>query len=99
MNKNGLVNKTVEMKKLKNIFFLSCYKATELIEKKLNFRLSAKERMMLKMHKMMCSACTLYEKQSTFLEQGLSGKPDKEYSQEEIRKLKIDISKKLSDLR
>lgn len=87
------------MKKFMNILFLSCYKATELIEKKLNFRLSAKERMQLKIHKMMCSACTLYEKQSTFLEQGLSGKPDKEYSQEEIRKLKIIISEKLSDLK
>ena len=99
MNKIGLVSKTVEMKKFMNILFLSCYKATELIEKKLNFRLSAKERMQLKIHKMMCSACTLYEKQSTFLEQGLSGKPDKEYSQEEIRKLKIIISEKLSDLK
>ena len=87
------------MKKLMNIFFLSCYKATELIERKLNFKLSVKERIQLKMHKMMCSACTLYEKQSTFLEQGLAGKPDKEYSQEEIRKLKIVISEKLSDLR
>lgn len=99
MNKIGLVSKTDEMKKFMNILFLSCYKATELIEKKLNFRLSAKERMKLKMHKMMCSACTLYEKQSTFLEQGLASKPDKEYSQEEIRKLKIVISEKLSDLR
>jgi hypothetical protein len=86
------------MKKMMNILFLSCYKATELIEKKLNFKLSVKERLQLKMHKMMCSACSLYEKQSALLEQGLSTKPDMEYSQEEIRKLKIIISEKLSDM-
>lgn len=87
------------MKKLMNILFLSCFKATELIEKKLNLRLSAKERMQLKMHKLMCSACTLYEKQSTLLEEGLAGKPKEEYSQEEIKKLKLLISGKISDLK
>lgn len=60
------------MKKLMHILFLSCLKATELIEKKLYFRLSFKEKLQLKMHKTMCDACTNYEKQSKFMDKALS---------------------------
>jgi hypothetical protein len=60
------------MKKLKNILFLSCKKASELIEKKIHFRLSFLEEIRLKIHKSMCDACTKYEKQSTFLEKAIS---------------------------
>ena len=84
------------MKKLSHILFLSCLKATELIEKKLHFHLSTKERLQLKMHKMMCTACTLYEKQSTFLEKGISLSPKEDSSPEDIRKLKLIISEKLT---
>ena len=59
------------MKKLMNILFLSCLKATALIEKKLDFRLSFSEKIRLKMHKMMCEACTLYEKQSNILDKAI----------------------------
>jgi hypothetical protein len=59
------------MKKLMHILFLSCLKSSELIEKKLHFRLSFRERMQLKIHKMMCDACTMYEKQSIILEKGV----------------------------
>ena len=52
--------------------FLSCLKATELIEKKIHFRLSFSERLQLKIHKSMCDACSKYEKQSLFLEKGIS---------------------------
>ena len=84
------------MKKISYILFLSCLKATELIEKKLHFHLSAKERLQLKMHKMMCTACTRYEKQSTFLEKGISLNPGEDYSPEDIKKLKLIISEKLA---
>lgn len=84
------------MKKLMHTLFLSCLKATELIEKKLHFRLSVKERMQLKMHKMMCDACTSYEKQSKFLEKGISFHQTDGFSEDELKKLKIDISEKLS---
>ncbi len=56
------------MKKLIHILFLSCLKASEFIEKQIHFKLSITERLQLQIHKMMCSACTLYEKQSLFLE-------------------------------
>ncbi|MDT8394189.1 MAG: hypothetical protein RQ761_10095 [Bacteroidales bacterium] len=59
------------MKKLMHFLFLSCLKATELIEKKLYFKLSFNEKMQLKMHKTMCSACSNYEKQSYFLDKVL----------------------------
>lgn len=59
------------MKKLMHILFLSCLKATELIEKNIYFKLSRKEKIQLKMHKMMCSACTNYEKQSIILDHAL----------------------------
>lgn len=60
------------MKKLMHILFLSCLKATELIEKKLYFRLSFKEKLQLKVHQAMCSACTNYEKQSIIMDKALS---------------------------
>ena len=60
------------MKKLMNILFLSCLKASEMIEKKLHFKLSITEKLQLSMHKTMCSACSLYEKQSELLEKGIS---------------------------
>ena len=66
------------MKKIMHILFLSCLKATELIEKKLNFKLSAKEKLQLRVHKMMCDACTNYEKQNLLIEKALANQEDKE---------------------
>ncbi|WP_153631414.1 hypothetical protein [Prolixibacter sp. SD074] len=57
--------------KIMHFLFLSCLKATELIEKKLQVRLTMREKMQLEMHKMMCDACTMYEKQSEFIEEGI----------------------------
>jgi hypothetical protein len=59
------------MKKLMHILFLSCIKATELIEKRFHFKLTLRERLKLRVHKMMCDACTNYEKQSFLLEKGI----------------------------
>jgi hypothetical protein len=60
------------IKKVMHFLFLSCLKATELIEKKIHFRLSFSEKLQLKMHKSMCDACSKYEKQSLILEKGIS---------------------------
>ena len=40
-----------------HLLFLSCLKATELIEKKMHFKLSFGERLQLSVHKAMCDAC------------------------------------------
>lgn len=86
------------MKKLMHILFLSCFKATELIEKKLNFRLSRKEKMKLEAHKMMCSACRNYEKQSLIIEKGLKGSRQSEFDEVDLASLKHDINKELEGL-
>ena len=79
--------------------FLSCLRATELIEKKLHFKLTAKENLQLKAHKMMCDACSLYEKQSVLIEKGISYKNETGFSPEELEKLKLIISQKLSKIK
>lgn len=60
------------MKKIMHILFLSCLKATELMEKKLHFEVSFKDKLQLKVHKMMCSACTNYEKQNLLIEKSIA---------------------------
>lgn len=59
------------VKRIMHILFLSCLRATELIEQKLHFSLSRKEKYQLKMHKMMCNACRQYEKHSYFIDKNL----------------------------
>jgi len=83
------------MKKIMHILFLSCLKATELIEKKFHFKLSIKEKLQLKMHKMMCEACTKYDKQSSLLERGISKTLKNNYTDIEIENLKLMIHKKI----
>lgn len=56
-----------------------------MIEKKLHFKLSFREKMQLKIHKMMCDACTNYEVQSTLIEKSIE--------QAEIKTIKVDIEK------
>ena len=85
------------MKKLMHILFLSCLKATELIEKKFHFKLSIKERLQLKMHKMMCEACTKYEKHSTLLEKGISQSLKTLHTDDELQNLKMMIHKKIAE--
>ncbi len=87
------------MKKLMHILFLSCLKATELIEKKINFKLNKKEKIQLKAHKMMCSACTNYEKQSKLIEKGLEKSNDPDFSKEDLILLKEEIHQKLERLK
>lgn len=60
------------MSKLMNTLTLSCLKATELMDKYPPVKLSIREKVMLKVHKSMCDACTNYEKQSKFLNELLS---------------------------
>lgn len=85
------------MKKIMHALFLSCLKATELIEKKMHFKLSLREKMQLRAHKMMCDACSLYEKQSTLIEKGISGFQEKEIKKTDLEEFKKAIHKKLSE--
>lgn len=80
------------MNKIMHILFLSCLKATELIEKKFHVKLSFTERMQLKAHKMMCDACTNYEKQSAIIEKGIENQQKKQHPQIDLEQLKKQIS-------
>ncbi|MFP4367753.1 MAG: hypothetical protein ACLFQA_11725 [Bacteroidales bacterium] len=89
--------------KIMHTLFLSCLKATEIIEKGLNFKLSRKEKLQLKVHKMMCDACSRYEKQSLFLDKAikaghdLDSERDIEPARLEIKEIKERINKKLAE--
>ncbi len=83
--------------KILHKMFYSCLLATELIEKSFHVKLSFLERLRLSVHKKMCKACTLYEKQSGILEQGMLGSRAHEFNPEEIESLKTSILQKLAD--
>ena len=83
------------MKKLSHILFLSCLKATELIEKKFHFKLSFTEKLQLQVHKSMCNACRLYEEHSEIIEQGIARHFHENEKPVDVAKLKEKISKVL----
>lgn len=83
------------MKKLIHTLLLSCRQATELIEKKLHDRLSWREQIQLRAHKMICEACSRYEKQSSLIEKGMGTGQVKELKAEDIEQLKQSIYQKL----
>ncbi len=83
------------MKKLMHVLFLSCLKATELIEKKLHHGLTFREKFQLKMHKMMCDACSQYEKQSLLLDKGIEVQGKKIYYELDVDDLKKLVHEKL----
>jgi membrane carboxypeptidase/penicillin-binding protein len=82
------------MKKIMHILFLSCLKATELIEKKLLVRLSFKEKVQLSAHKAMCDACTNYEKNSILIDRAMKNKIEQDDMQVDVSDLiKSTLSK------
>ena len=78
-----------------NILFLSCLRATEMIEKRLHFKLSFTEGMQLKFHKMMCDACRRYENQNLFLEKSMMNKKESTVTDKDVVDLKKLIIQKL----
>jgi len=80
-----------------HILFLSCLKATELIEKKILFRLSVTERYQLRMHKMMCNACHRYEKQNLFIENNLKQQNHIPHKEIDVEQLKTLVKEKLGE--
>lgn len=77
--------------------FLSCLKATELIEKKYHFHLSFRERMQLRMHTSMCKACSLYKIQSATLNKALSKIENLNEEKENLEPLKEEIHQKIEN--
>ena len=85
------------MKKIMDILFLSCLKASELIDKKMHINLTFTERVQLKAHKMMCDACTAYEKQSLLLEKGIEQHLHQKGEKIDIEQLKTRINTNLKE--
>ena len=84
------------MKKIMHTLFLSCLKATKLIEKNFHVKLSFTEWMQLKAHKMMCDACKNYEKQSAIIEKAIENQQKKQHPQIDLEQLKKQISLNLN---
>ncbi len=84
------------MKKLMKKIMLSCIRATELVEKKIHFKLSFKERIQLAMHLAFCKACSNYKKQSYIIENTVPNIKFKEVPKEDLQPLKEEIIKKIS---
>ena len=81
-----------------NKLFLSCFKATELIEKKHSFKLTGGEKLKLRLHKLICDACVKYEKQSILIEKSISNMQKREPVSTDFKKLKVRISQNLERL-
>ena len=77
------------MKKLFSFLFLSCLKATRLIEKRLAYKLSVVEKFQLHSHKLMCKACQLYDRQSSFIDSAIKNNVDLKELKNDPLKLKI----------
>ena len=81
---------------IKKTVFLSCVKANEIIEKKFEMKLSTKERILLKIHNVLCPPCAHYEKHSHMLEECIKNNiasPNPKI--EDVDKLKAEIMEKL----
>ncbi|MCU0439965.1 MAG: hypothetical protein MUC49_18930 [Raineya sp.] len=79
------------MKGLAAKILLTCKKATELVEKKQNKRISFVENIQLKLHIWICKACAIYEKQSkiiqSFLHKISSNQATQKLSEESKKKI------------
>jgi len=78
-----------------NKMFLSCLKATELIEKRHHFKLILTEKIQLKVHKAMCDACTMYEKQSIVLDKALGSSVPQDEIAFDLNDFKKEIMAKI----
>jgi hypothetical protein len=87
------------MKNIMHILFLSCLKATELIEKKFHVKLSLSERIQLKAHTMMCDVCNNYEKQSGLIEKGIKNYQRNQNASIDLEQLKQKIHQNLIDIK
>ena len=80
-----------------NKMFLSCKKAAELIDKRTLFKLSFLENIQLAVHKMMCDACKLYDRQSQFIDMAINNKNNLSEVPGNIDDFKNELKNKLQE--
>ncbi|MCF8276477.1 MAG: zf-HC2 domain-containing protein [Flavobacteriales bacterium] len=86
------------MGKIMNVMMLSCRKATELMEKKLDKKLSTTETFQLKLHISMCKACSDYQSHTTMIDAAMKDECDQlPQVHEECEELKMRILKDLEN--
>ena len=85
------------MKGFMRFFMLSCLKATELIEKKLNSGLSSSENIKLHMHTSLCSACRNYEIQSREIDKAIKSSLKGNKDDVDMNDLKSKIINRLKE--
>lgn len=73
---------------MKPILHLNCKKATEMVEQNNFVRLSFIQRLKLKFHLAICSACMAYHKQSIAIDQFFKENTEESMKEEEIDKTK-----------
>ena len=79
------------IRKIMHLLFLSCLKASELIEKDLHLKLGLRETLQLKLHKTMCHTCSKYGIQSVLIENGIRDLQKKEAISVDFKKLEKRI--------
>lgn len=79
------------IKKVMQVLFLSCLRASELIEKDLHLRLGLLEQLQLKLHKTMCNTCNRYSKHSFLIEKAIHDLQRKEAMSVDFKELEKRI--------
>jgi predicted anti-sigma-YlaC factor YlaD len=87
-----------------HVFLLSCEKATFLIEKELDDKLSFIERLQLKVHLSICKLCHAYHQKVRFMDKAMRKLADKEnntnyFSEEEIEVQKKKLNDKINEVK
>lgn len=77
--------------------FLSCLKATDLINKKADTPLSCVQNVRLNVHKKMCKSCSNYEKQTSLLDAALKETLNTEGLKVDLDALKASIQTKIKN--
>jgi len=88
----------VMMRKIMHLLFLSCLRASELIEKDLHLKLGLLEKLQLRLHKTMCNTCNRYGKHSILIEKGILDLQKKEAISVDFRKLEKRIVLKIKKI-
>ncbi len=83
------------LQKIMNTLFLSCWEATELIEKGRIIKLSKFELVRKRIHSSMCKACQAFEQQSRIIEVMLKRKSNENQHSDYAKKLLIEKLKNL----
>lgn len=87
-----------------HIFVLSCEKATFLVEKELDKKLSLVEQFQLKIHLSICKFCHAYHHKVKFMDKAMRSLAEKEsttcyFSEQEIEEQKKKLNEKIHELK